>query len=202
VKLKKVISAIFFALWFIECSGQCSILSVSFGEISNCNVGTGLYVIPVTIRYTGAAGTLQVSGTGLYYTLNNKKFSNPNQSIGTNETTFVIYDYADGALNNITIAASLYGGSCSTTANFTQAYSWTAPNGCPTSGTTCSSFLNLSGSITDIKDYTSKDSIKSIQVLETGSNVHYGSNNFHIQLLPGFHAKAGSNLTINLSGCN
>lgn len=198
----KVLSTILLLFLALAAWAQCSITSITFGDIVNCNVGTGLYVIPVTVRYTGAVGTLQVSATGLYYSLSNKKFSNPNQTSGINETTFVVYDYADGAQNNIAITASIFGGPCASTITLTQSHSWVAPTGCPNTVSSCLSYLNLTGAITTIQDYKVKDSIVSVQVIESSSTTHYGANNHYIKLLPGFHAKAGSNVIINLTGCN
>lgn len=175
--------------------GQCSIIAIEWGEGTYCNEATDKMVIPVNVVYQGMPDTIRVSVSGLAYDFPNRHFMNN----GVGEVTFVVYQAANGQPQNYVAFVDLMGGNCPTVISDSEPYSFTAPNGCIENP--CLENLVIDGIIATTEEYKASNSIISTQVFEQGADVHVGATNA-VTLLPGFQAKAGSQVLINNIGCS
>lgn len=168
--------------------------------MTNCNEVSKRYAIPVTVNYSDFADTIRLNVTGLGYPFSNKHLRNSSQGNGINELTFVVFDIADGQQNDFSVTVDLIGGNCNTIISATETYSFIAPTDCLGTVPTCQDSLILSGIITTDNTFEASDFIKTTQVFDSLAVNTIGATNF-VTLNAGFHAKAGTTLTINNSGC-
>lgn len=190
---------------------QCSITSIQFQAPTACNELSSRYAIPVTVTYQNNVETVELRCSGLDYEFGKKRLKNNHHSTSTqNQFTFIIYDYADGLTNDIWVYVDMYGSDCTAivrdSANYTLTYSECpiitgGGGGIDPEPYICFDSLILSGTVTQDSGYFASNYIKSTQVFESGTTDTIGATNF-VQLKAGFHAKAGSNLLINNSGCS
>jgi len=189
--------------------GTCSINSVTFHYVSDCDSINNSFYIPVTVDYFTSVSTvigeppavdsIQLRTDSSKYNFHQTFLTQSHvTSNPINTFNFLIYGDSHGGADTLDVTVDLMG-DCATYTN-TYQYIYTSPTACNIVTPICPENLFLTGLETDSIIYHATTTISSTQIIDTTANITYKAGQ-SITLGVGFHAKAGSETLLKIEEC-